>query len=105
MNPPFPLSDHFDGQHFFNPGPRAASRGLLQVLRWRFGAARAAWPVAVIDPVFPRPPETVVSSNVSITFVNHATFLVRFANVVVLTDPIFSRRCSPVSWPTWPPLH
>ena len=98
MNPPFPLSDHFDGQHFFNPGPRASSRGLLPVLRWRFGARRAVWPAAIADPAFPKPPETVVPSNVSITFVNHATFLLRFADAVVLTDPIFSQRCSPVSW-------
>ena len=98
MKPSFPPSDHFDGQHFFNPGRSPSSRGLLPVLRWRLGAERAAWPTAVADPVFPAPPETVVPSNVSVTFVNHATFLLRFAGAVVLTDPIFSRRCSPVSW-------
>ena len=34
---------------------------------------------------------------VAVTFINHASFLIRLPGAVVLTDPIFSRRCSPVS--------
>lgn len=99
MNEPFPLSDHFDGRVFFNPGPSRPSRGLLQVLKWRFrGEKRALWPDRVVDPVFRPPPDAVGPDSVAVTFINHASFLLRLPGVVVLTDPVFSERCSPVSW-------
>lgn len=99
MKANFPLSDHCDGRHFFNPGPSRPARGLLQVLRWRMRAEqRAAWPDRVLDPVFAPPPDRVGPDSVAITFINHASFLIRLPGVVVLTDPIFSQRCSPVSW-------
>ena len=34
----------------------------------------------------------------AITWIGHASFLVRLDGVVVLTDPIFSNRASPVNW-------
>ena len=34
----------------------------------------------------------------AITWIGHASFLVRLDGIVVLTDPIFSKRASPVSW-------
>jgi L-ascorbate metabolism protein UlaG (beta-lactamase superfamily) len=99
MNQRYPLSDHCDGRHFFNPGPSRPSRGLMQVLRWRFRSEqRAAWPDGIANPVFPPPPAKVGPDSVAITFINHASFLIRLPGVVVLTDPIFSERCSPVSW-------
>jgi L-ascorbate metabolism protein UlaG (beta-lactamase superfamily) len=98
MNQRFPLSDHYDGRHFFNPGLQRPARGLLEVLRWRLRGARAAWPNHVTNSVLPAPPHTVEPGSVAITFINHATFLIRLPGAVVLTDPIFSERCSPVSW-------
>lgn len=94
----YPLSDHYDGQHFFNPGSAAPSHGLLEVLRWRLRGERSVWPRAVSDPAFPPPPDTVASGKVAITFINHASFLIRLPGAVILTDPIFSQRCSPISW-------
>jgi L-ascorbate metabolism protein UlaG (beta-lactamase superfamily) len=98
MNHRFPLSDHYDGRHFFNPGPQRPARGLREVLRWRLRGRRAAWPGHVSNQVFPPPPDTVGPDNVAITFINHASFLIHLPGAVVLTDPIFSQRCSPVSW-------
>ena len=98
MHEPFPTSDHCDGRHFFNPGPRAPAHGLLQVVRWRFTGERAAWPDHVSDPAFAPPPGGVAPGTAAITFINHASFLIRLPGAVVLTDPIFSRRCSPLSW-------
>ncbi|WP_428484525.1 MBL fold metallo-hydrolase [Rhodopila sp.] len=50
------------------------------------------------DPVFAPPPASVAPGQAAISFVNHATFLIRVAGMVVLTDPMFSPRCSPVGW-------
>lgn len=98
MNSGYPLSDHFDGRQFFNPGSNRRPRRLLQVLRWRFQGERSPWPIHVENPPYPPPPTTVAPNGVAITFINHASFLIRFPNAVVLTDPIFSDRCSPVAW-------
>jgi L-ascorbate metabolism protein UlaG (beta-lactamase superfamily) len=40
----------------------------------------------------------VTANRAAITFINHASFVIRLSGGVVLTDPIFSERCSPVSW-------
>ncbi len=94
----FPLSDHCDGRHFFNPGATSRSHGWLEVLRWRLRNRRSAWPRHVASASFPPPPSELARNAASISFVNQATFLIRLPNAVVLTDPIFSERCSPVSW-------
>jgi L-ascorbate metabolism protein UlaG (beta-lactamase superfamily) len=71
----------------------------MQVLRWRFrGEQRAVWPARVANPDFEAPPDAVGPDSVAVTFINHASFLLRLPGAVVLTDPIFSERCSPVSW-------
>jgi L-ascorbate metabolism protein UlaG (beta-lactamase superfamily) len=94
----YPVSDHCDGQRFFNPCPPSASRGLMKVIRWRFRGDHPAWPTDVPNPPMPPPPATVPAGQAAVTFINHASFLIRLPDMVVLTDPIFSRRCSPVGW-------
>jgi L-ascorbate metabolism protein UlaG (beta-lactamase superfamily) len=92
------VSDHCDGRVFFNPGVQAQDRGLRSVVKWRLTSARAAWPARVENQVFAPPPMTVTAGTVAITFINHSSFLIRLPGAVVLTDPIFSARCSPVTW-------
>lgn len=53
----------------------------------RDGAA----PFVPYDPV-------ALAENPSITWIGHATFLVRMDGVTFLTDPMFSKRASPLSW-------
>ncbi len=99
-----PVSDHFDGERFFNPGQVRGRRGLGQVLRWRMSERGPRWAVPAPGPAYPPPPGAVPAGHVALSFVGHATFLLRLAaagggpGVVVLTDPVFSERCSPVSW-------
>ncbi len=94
----WPVSDHCDGRVFFNPGTQTEDRGLRQVLRWRLQARPAIWPKWVENDVFPPPPPEVAPGTAAISFINHSTFLIRLPGAVVLTDPIFSARCSPVGW-------
>ncbi len=94
----FPLSDHYDGRHFFNPGGTRPSRGLLHLLRWRLRNQRSEWPRHAPNADYAPPPPAAAAGTAAITFINHATFLIRLPGAVVLTDPIFSERCSPVSW-------
>lgn len=100
------LSDHFDGNLFFNPGtPPAPSSGEEPrrsragwIWRWLFGSDWPQWPqVSDITPAEP-PPARVPRGALLITPVGHATFLIQMDGVNILTDPIWSERCSPVSW-------
>ncbi len=95
-----------DGR-FLNPAwltgedrlPQRHGSRLLSLLRWRLGRTRIAWPERIVDPppagdpwAEPEPGEA------SVTFIGHASFLIRLPGLTILTDPIFSERASPVSW-------
>jgi L-ascorbate metabolism protein UlaG (beta-lactamase superfamily) len=91
-----PTSDHFDGRQFFNPhSPIGKSR--REVRQWQRSRQKAPWPEHVEDPEFPSPDRTT-HDRVSATFIGHSTFLLQIGGVCVLTDPIWSERCSPVAF-------
>ena len=86
-----PVSDHFDGTRFFNPGGEAP-RGLRDVWRWQREGKRVRWPAQVaVTPVVPAP----VVDDLSVTMVGHATLLIQTAGLNLLTDPVWSERASP----------
>ena len=89
-----PKSDHFDGKRFRNLKPTAHA-GFLDLLRWMMNRDHGRWDAwrEIVPSV---PPERV--RDLRVTWVNHATFLIQTENVNILTDPIWSQRCSPVQW-------
>lgn len=104
MSARLPLSDHYDGTRFHNPilpgqASRAGASGPLAILRWRLSGSRALWPRPIVDPPpFGDPRRTPDEDAVALTFLGHAGFLIRMAGRTILTDPVFSERCSPVAW-------
>jgi L-ascorbate metabolism protein UlaG (beta-lactamase superfamily) len=103
-------ADHFDGERFFNP--HAPQRKTTEEFRrWRRTRRRQPWPRQVADPPHP-PPVRVGADRIAATFIGHSTFLLQLGGVCILTDPIWSQRCSPVSFagprrarPPGQPLH
>ncbi|MGC9271974.1 MBL fold metallo-hydrolase [Acidiphilium sp.] len=96
---PLPLSDHCDGTHFFNPeGARRHIRrfAMLKWLTRRDG--RTPWPAHVENTAHPPPPPRVAEHHLALTFIGHSSFLLRLKGLVLLSDPVFSDRCSPVGW-------
>ena len=101
-------STHFDGNVFFNPGfqPSGTSpqgtepkRGRSSwIWRWLFGTDWPDWPEINDYTPGPIPAARVPKGGLSVTPVGHATFLVQMDGLNILTDPIWSDRCSPVSW-------
>lgn len=90
-----PKSDHFDGKRFLNLRPTRHA-GFTDLVKWLAHREPGPWSEwREITPAAP-PPERV--SDLRVTWVNHSTMLIQIANVNVLTDPIWSERCSPVSW-------
>ena len=94
----WPVSDHFDGERFFNPTwPQSTAptlRSLFKMLR----EPRSRWPRPFENKGTPRLHETLAIGDIAITFVNHATFLIQTGGTTILTDPIWSERASPFTW-------
>ena len=96
---PYPRTDHYDGQHFFNPeptirAPEGRRAGFLTVLRARLRrepGSWATWPKFLENAPYPAP----AGAAPDITWIGHVTFLLRLPGLNVLTDPVFSARCSP----------
>jgi len=84
-----------DGR-FLNPDGGTAGNGLGEVWRMLREGSGTPWPRRVEDPPQP-PPAEPPPGHAAVTFVGHATFLIRVAGgPTLLTDPIWSERCSPV---------
>ncbi|PYD75590.1 MBL fold metallo-hydrolase [Novacetimonas pomaceti] len=106
----FRVSDHCDGTRFYNPAsilpPGWRPRGLRawDIWKWQRNRPPSDWPAWIDNPVptgDPRQPPA--AGAIQVTFIGHSTFLLRIARadgsvLTVMTDPIFSMRCSPVQW-------
>lgn len=87
---------------FINPWPTAQREpgGFWRWQRERRGRPRApnpppgALPLAPSEIAHPRAAE----EELCVTWVGHATFLIQAGGLNLLTDPIWSRRASPVQW-------
>ncbi|MEX3011707.1 MBL fold metallo-hydrolase [Hoeflea sp. TYP-13] len=93
-----PVSDHFDGTVFFNPGGNPPN-GLRDLLKWQFGEKRNRWPASFDSPYSGTAPDARVDAGgLRITMVGHATMLIQVAGLNILTDPVWSQRVSPLSF-------
>jgi L-ascorbate metabolism protein UlaG (beta-lactamase superfamily) len=94
-----PVSDHFDGEHFFDPDG-SPPKSLGEVLRWQFGSGRkrAAWPDWAPSPHADTPPARVTGEKVRLSFVGHASWLIQTVGLNILVDPVWSERASPFAW-------
>ena len=89
----YPVSDHCDGERFFNPHGRP--RPLRDVIKWMRTRRRTPWPARRPNAPYPPPPPAVGRGEVAVTFIGHSTFLIRTASTVILTDPVFTSRAGP----------
>ena len=92
-----PKSDHFDGKKFLNPSGKSA-KGLKGVLKYMRTQKPGVWPEYRQLPYGPKPLDLVEGPAARMTFVNHSTFLIQVNGANILSDPIWSERCSPVSF-------
>jgi len=89
-----PITDHFNGKQFLNPSGIQA-KGFSNVLKYFQEKRTEQWfknyETAVREDPIPEPN----ISEIQYTYVNHSTFLIQHQGVKILTDPIWSERCSP----------
>ena len=94
-----PETDHFDGTKFHNPD-KLRGRGLYDMAKWAITGNRGKWRQL-------RPKDITygtiehsysMGDDMSITFINHSTFLIQMDGINILTDPVWGKRVSPYSW-------
>jgi N-acyl-phosphatidylethanolamine-hydrolysing phospholipase D len=94
---------HAPNGGFCNPWPKARQPVFTGMLRWAVTRTvkpridrtrRGQFPSAVPSFVTPR----AGARDASVTWVGHATFLIQIGGLNLLTDPVWSERCSPVQF-------
>lgn len=93
----YKLSDHYDGTKFYNPRNHTL-KSLWDVLKWKFTSKRQEWPKWVDNKPYELPLIENTHGQSIVTFINHASFLIQFPELNILTDPVFSDRASPFTF-------
>ena len=93
----YPISDHFDGKKFHNPGKNDDLKSIWQVIKWQLTGDRDPFPDHVAIKNYPMRPLTS-TEKINATFINHATFLIQLPGLNIITDPVYSERVSPFSF-------
>ena len=94
--------EHFRDGRFFNPG--VPEHGFVEAMKWMRTRKIGPWPQWIDAQPGPPPPGMVEGTGLRVTFVNHSTVLLQTNGCNILTDPVWSRRVSPVQW-TGPERH
>lgn len=90
--------DNFDGKRFHD-FHEIKTRTLLDVFKWTVTKDPGEWEELGIDDIEQGcPPADPPKQAISITFVNHSSFLIQTGGLNILTDPIWSKRASPFQW-------
>lgn len=90
-------TDHFDGSRFRNLR-ETRHMGPADLLRWLLTREKGPWRPAEDVPPGPSPVARVTGGGMRVTVVGHATTLLQMDGLNILTDPIWSERCSPVGF-------
>lgn len=85
----------FDGRRFANLSGRGA-RGLGEAVRWLLSRRRPPWPAQVANEPAPPPLARVDDGSIRATLIGHATVLLQFAGLNLVTDPVWSHRVGPL---------
>ena len=93
----YPVSDHCNGTHFFNPevNSKKSWGKVWSMLRER--RRKNQWPDFVENKATPQIASKLKREQVSVTYVGHASHLIQLHEMNILTDPVFSKRAGPMS--------
>jgi len=91
------ISDHFDGERFFNP-EGDSPKSFYDILKWKFSEKSARWPRWVELKKSSWQPLEKREKRGRVTLINHASVLLEVGGKTLLTDPVFSKRASPLTW-------
>ncbi len=98
-----PLPSHHVGKGFQNPYLASSSRGFFKYIKMRYFSEEqfadyqtGAHTIPTVKPDLKRLYQP--GSRPQVTWVGHATMLIQYRGMSILTDPMFSDRASPVKF-------
>lgn len=96
----FLVYTHLKGMRYLNPHQKKNLRKWIDILLWQLGyyndpKAPSSLPQNF---EFPNAKEEADPSLPTVTWVNHSTFWIQGFGKSILVDPIWSKRCSPLSF-------
>ncbi len=95
------VASGFDGRRFtVPPGGRTFKRprNILRLLGRTFFGRENRRPPHPLPVRHPRPEELQAPGELGVTWLGHSTVLLEIEGHLLLTDPVFGERCSPVSF-------
>lgn len=101
QSPKYADSPHYDGEKFFNPWLKEEDKSFWQLLKWRMTGNPKDWPEQVENPPMElnvKDTSKIPEGEVYVTFINHSTCLIQTKDLTLITDPVYSKRVSPVSF-------
>ena len=93
----YTTSDHYDGRRFHNLNPGTRRKSFFQALKWKIEGGKQPWPKEEQIKEAPTFPTSIREDEVFVTFIGHATVLIQFKGLTILTDPVFSSLVGPLS--------
>src|SRR3954468_1413987 len=90
-------SDHFDGKRFHNVFEKR-DHSFKEIFKLLTTLKMKKWPKSLTNTHRPRLHLSLQANQVAVTFVNHATLLLQIAGFNILTDPVWSKRVSPLNF-------
>jgi L-ascorbate metabolism protein UlaG (beta-lactamase superfamily) len=91
------VSNHYNGKKFVNTNGNKEN-GLKEVFKFLRTRKPGVWTKDYETYSRDTLIENNDTDNIKLIFVNHSTFLIQLDSLNILTDPIWSDRCSPVQW-------
>lgn len=91
------ISDHFDGDLFVNIDNIPTDKNPIEVLQWQLNKPASEWQWVEQNQVKPAV-SRAENGHIYTQLINHATFLIQYDGLNVLTDPVYSKRVSPFSF-------
>lgn len=81
-----------------NPHAKDTKKKLRDIIKWQLGGFNDGQPFERVpkDFVYPNPLEKPDDSKPLVSWINHSSFFISIRGMNILTDPIWSNRCSPV---------
>lgn len=89
----YPLPARYSGRKFLNEDPQVrAGKDVVELVRLLTRGKRKRWPDFVDDNVSPDFQLAPRTGQSTVTFINHATVLMQWGDLSLITDPVFSQR-------------
>lgn len=95
MKKKYPISDHYDGRMFFNPG-LDVDHSFTEAFKWAIERPDNGFPKWIENTFTPQLPAQINQDEAYVTFINHVTYLVQLAEQNILFDPVFCHSVSPL---------